>query len=78
MVRERDKKIDAAIRRIQRERLEFDETSKAEAEEEARRLEEVCVWGGGGGSTSFVAWLEILVSFPRPYEHRISDGAGVG
>ena len=40
--KERDKKIDAAIRRIQRERLEFEETSKAEAEEEARRLDEVC------------------------------------
>ena len=39
--KERDKKIDAAIRRIQRERLEFEETSKAEAEEEARRLDEV-------------------------------------
>jgi len=38
--RERDKKIDTAIRRIQRERLEFEETSKAEAEQETRRLDE--------------------------------------
>lgn len=43
--RERDKKIDTAIRRIQRERLEFEENSKAEAEEEARRLDEVCSEG---------------------------------
>ncbi|CAN0454397.1 unnamed protein product, partial [Laminaria digitata] len=42
---ERDKKIDLAIRRLQRERLEFEETSKAEAEREARRLEESHVEG---------------------------------
>eukprot|EP00903_Cladosiphon_okamuranus_P008626 g8272.t1 len=40
LARERDKKVEAAIRRIQRERLDFEETSKAEAEEESRRLEE--------------------------------------
>lgn len=45
LVRERDKKVDAAIRRIQKERLEFDETSKAEAEEETRRLDEVGRFG---------------------------------
>ncbi len=48
--RERDKKIDGAIRRIQRERLEFEETSKAEADEEARRLDEV-------SSTTYVCVL---------------------
>lgn len=41
MLKDRDKRIDAAIRRIQRERIENEETSKAEAEEEARVQEEV-------------------------------------
>eukprot|EP00904_Undaria_pinnatifida_P012992 jgi/Undpi1/8823/HiC_scaffold_25.g11285.m1 len=40
LTKDRDKKIDAAIRRLQRERLEFEETSKAEAEEESHRLEQ--------------------------------------
>ncbi|CAM9546463.1 unnamed protein product [Ectocarpus sp. 4 AP-2014] len=40
LLKDRDKRIDAAIRRIQRERIENEETSKAEAEEEARVQEE--------------------------------------
>lgn len=70
LTKDRDKKIDAAIRRLQRERLEFEETSKAEAEEESHRLEQVGAAtktglpGGGGviwrGVTSFFRRLAIL------------------
>lgn len=41
LLKERDKKIDVAIRKLQRERLEYEETSKAKAEKEAARLNEV-------------------------------------
>ncbi|CAM9129976.1 unnamed protein product, partial [Scytosiphon promiscuus] len=40
LLKERDKKIDTAIRRLQRERLEHEETCKAEADDEACRLDE--------------------------------------
>lgn len=41
LLRERDKKIDAAIRRLQRERLESEDRLKVDGEEEAHRLDEV-------------------------------------
>lgn len=48
LLKERDKKIDAAIRRLQRERLEHEETCKAEADDEAHRLDEVRANEGTG------------------------------
>lgn len=39
--KERDKKVDDVNRRLQRERLEFEKNSKAEADQEACRLDEV-------------------------------------
>ena len=69
LARERDQKLDAAIRRIQRERVEFDDASKAEAEEEARRLEEVRRWWSCGGEVSSFHYVEVcaivVLALPR-------------
>lgn len=81
LARERDRKLDAAIRRIQRERVEFDDASKAEAEEEARRLEEVRRWWSWGGGFFVLLCRSVCNSCScfAASMHRVSDGKrGVG
>lgn len=41
LARERDKRIDEISRRCQKAHLEFEETTKAEADKETRRLDKV-------------------------------------
>lgn len=49
MIAERDKRIDGAIRRLQRERLEHQKSKKTMAAVEKARLDEVPVGDGGEG-----------------------------
>ncbi|CAN0046661.1 unnamed protein product, partial [Hapterophycus canaliculatus] len=65
LLKERDKKIDAAIRRLQRERLEHEENSKTEADDEARRLDE-----------SHAQGKRLLIEKQKQWEERHAECTG--